>query len=206
METLKRKRKGTFLVWFLVLFLPFSGNLQAGWPGLTTHPVFFSTTAGVFRISAEHFDRYYSSPWGFLPGFQAGVGISPSAFVVLKGAQFRKSGTKNATWKQKQLELGFRKYSVGFSPAARTYMGFGLAFFHVRETGESFLRELGQNGHEAWPKGFFIDLGYEQTLARHLFFTLNFDLSSAGMYSGSTLQRQSLGGFSASSGLKLQFF
>ncbi len=207
MKTFRRKRSPSF---FLILFvgfaLVFPAGLRARGLRMASHPIFVSATGGVFRISAEHFSHYYASPWGFFPGIRAGVGLSPSAFLVFEGARFQKSGTGSATWKQTQLEFGFRKYSAGFSPESRTYMGFGLAFFHVRESTGEFLRELGQKSGEAWPKGFFIEIGYEQSLIPHLFFLLHFGLSSAGMYSGSTLQRQSLGGFSASSGLKIQFF
>ncbi len=201
----KQNRRIFFLLLFgLALVLP--AGLRARGFRPATHPLFVSATDGLFRISAEHFSHTYSSPWGFFPGIQVGVGLSPSAFLVLEGARFQKSALHRNTWKQTQLEFGFRKYSAGFSPQSRTYMGFGLVFFHVQESSGIFLRELGQKSREAWPKGFFIELGYERALVRHLFFFLQFGLSSAGMYSGATLQRQSLGGFSASAGLKIQFF
>ncbi len=193
-----------FFLWMVVFISP--GKLRARGHNPFSHPIFAAASAGAFRLSAERFNRYYSSPWGFLPGAQIGFGFSPSAFLVLKGAYFRKSNRTHSTWRQHQFEAGFRRYSVGFSAGSRTYMGFGLAFFHIQESSGTFLKELGEKTTEVWPKGFYIEIGYEHPVISHLSFILHFDLSTAGMVSGPTLQRQSLGGFSASSGLKYQIF
>lgn len=158
---------------------------------------------GAFRISATHYNEFYGSPWESLPQIQIGIGLSPSSFVMLKGTQFSREGkffmseagpSFQLHWKQRWLEVGYRRYSAGPPRASRTFMGFGLAFFQIEETPLMFLHALGSRSQKISPKGFYIEIGLEHFFTHSLSLSLDMDLSSAGLYNGVSFQSQSVGG------------
>ena len=158
---------------------------------------------GVFRISANHYNTFYGSPWVSLPQIQVGIGFSSSSFIMVKGSQFSSDGkyfmseegpSFKPRWKQQWLEVGYRRYSAGLPRASRTFMGFGLAFFQVEETHLTFLQELGARSKKISPKGFFVEIGFEHFFTHSLSLSLDMDLSSAGLYNGTSFQSQSVGG------------
>ncbi len=159
--------------------------------------------AGVFRISANHYDNFYGSPWESLPQIQVGIGLSSSSFIMVKGSQFSRDGkffmsemgpSFKPHWKQRWLEIGYRRYSLGFSRSSRTFMGFGLALFQIEETPGIFLHQLGSNSEKTSAKGFYLEIGFEHFLTHSLSLSLDMDLSSAGLYNGTSFQSQSVGG------------
>ncbi len=158
---------------------------------------------GAFRISANHFNEFYGSPWESLPQIQVGIGFFSSSFIMVKGSQFSREGKFFMTetgpsfkphWKQRWLEIGYRRYSAGRPRASRTFLGFGLAFFQIEETPLTFLHSLGSSSGKISPKGFYLEIGFEHFFAHSLSLSLDMDLSSAGLYNGTSFQAQSVGG------------
>jgi len=188
------------LVGVLVLSIDaFPAPSMAGFP--VPNQLVVGGAGGVFRISAVHYKTYYKTPWVSLPQIQVGIGFSSSSFLMLKASQFSRNGrtsgaegTSEHQWKQKWLEVGYRRYSTGFSSSSRTFMGFGLAFFQIRETPLAFLQDLGSHSENISPKGFYLEIGFEHFFAPSLSLSLDMDLSSAGIYNGTSFQTQSVGG------------
>ncbi|GBE28405.1 hypothetical protein BMS3Bbin03_02344 [bacterium BMS3Bbin03] len=194
----------------LILFFTFFSADAAFAKVPPPHRFFIGGSSGFFRISARHFSRYYGSAWIFLPQPQLGFGLSPSAYLIIKGSQFTRKRTAQQTpaksWRQQWLEFGFRRYSRGFSGKSRTFMGFGLALFRIEEKNGTFLREIGGHSGKVNPRGFYIEIGFEHFWTNSVSLSFEMDLNSAGLYGNTALQTQSVGGLFIGTGVKIFIF
>jgi len=198
----KRLAEAAHVAWVGVLLLSieiFPGSSIAGIP--VPNRLMTGGALGLFRISATHYKTYYKSAWAPLPQLQVGIGFSSSSFLMLKASQFSKNGktfesgvTPRRKWTQRCLEIGYRRYSADFPSSTRTFMGFGLAFFQIRETPLIFLQDLGSHSEKISPKGFYLEIGFEHFFTHSLSLSFDIDLSSAGLYNGTSFQSQSVGG------------
>lgn len=199
MKRLAKFMHPVFVSTLLILIDVFPGTSIAGIPAPSQ--LVFGGAVGLFRISATHYKTYYDSPWVSLPQIQVGIGFSSSSFLMFKASRFSKNGrtfeadvTPQRKWEQRCFEVGYRRYSTDFPPSTRTFMGFGLAFFQIRETPLTFLQDLGSHSENVSPKGFYLEIGLEHFFTHSLSLSFDMDLSSAGLYNGTSFQSQSIGG------------
>jgi len=171
---------------------------------------------GIFRIGMDNFNDYYGSRVAYPVGGSIGYAFSSSFHVMLRGKYFQKSSSKydvqsartlQRQWQESWLGLGIQQYSTAFAGDARTYFGFGLAFFFIDEKKDgNFLSSKGYGKDSAEPKGFYICAGYDRYLGERITIGFEIELTSAGVGKGSGLESQSIGGIYAGLGINYLLF
>lgn len=197
-----------------VLFVLFATDLAFGQMGSysSSNPrTSIGVQASSFRISYDGFDQTFDSRWGFSYGGHASWRISSTYNIVAKYRQFNKSNTATTNgieqqfdWNERWINAGVRYIRVP-DRGAMNFFGFGLSFFNIDGSGVS--QVLPQNNDTADNKitstGFFLDFGFGYPLARKLFFTIEIELTSAGIDGSGSLESSSIGGILISAGLHL---
>jgi|Deesub1362B_J571_1020462.scaffolds.fasta_scaffold08402_3 hypothetical protein len=197
---------------WLLLLLPFSLRAQ----DIPHARVQLGLQSGLFRISVDRFDEYYGNRIAFPVGGHVSYALSSSFHIILKMRYFQKKHRASVDggsipleriWREQWWELGIQQYSFSFAGTARTFLGFGLAFFHIREENDGrFLQEIGIRKREVFPKGFYICGGYDHHLTDRITAFFELELSSAGLGEGTGIEAQSIGGIFISAGLNILLF
>lgn len=173
-------------------------------------------SGGVFRISIERYSDFYDSRVALPVGGSIGYSISPSLQIMVKGKYFQKTADKidpasgrdrHLVWQERWLGVGIQQSSFSISGTMRSHFGFGLALFFIDEKEDGdFLLRSGYRDRSIQPRGFYLSLGFDRFITKRLTFSMDIELSSAGVGKGTSLEAQSIGGIYGGMGFNLLIF
>jgi len=165
---------------------------------------------GVFRISFDSFKRVFDERSGMTTGAVAFLKIRPPYYAAVKYHRFEKNKnltianiTQAQTWEEQWYSVGVRYTTYGERRVVN-HLGFGLAFYNIKETGA--ISVFGQTPGKRSASGFYLDTGIEYRFIKYASLDFGIEITSAGIEGKSGFEGSSVGGFVFEAGLNLFLF